>query len=49
MKFLKAPTRLSIVYEMSNLLLLDKQPGLIVHPDDTYHFDSLIARGSIPL
>lgn len=42
--FLKAPTRLSIVYEDENLLLLDKQPGLIVHPDETYHFDSLIAR-----
>ncbi len=42
--FLKAPTALSIVYEDENLLLLDKKPGLIVHPDEHYHFDSLIAR-----
>lgn len=42
--FLKAPTKLSIVYEDENLLLLDKKPGLIVHPDEHYHFDSLIAR-----
>ena len=42
--FLKAPKRLSIVYEDENIMLLDKQPGLIVHPDETYHFDSLIAR-----
>ena len=43
--FLKAPLKLEIVYEDENLLLLDKKPGLIVHPDETYHFDSLIARG----
>lgn len=42
--FLKAPNKLTIVYEDENLLLLDKKPGLIVHPDETYHFDSLIAR-----
>lgn len=42
--FLKAPARLNIAYEDDNLLVLDKQPGLIVHPDETYHFDSLIAR-----
>ncbi len=42
--FLRAPTDVSIVYEDENLLLLDKQPGLIVHPDENYHFDSLIAR-----
>ena len=34
----------TIVYEDENLLLLDKKPGLIVHPDENYHFDSLIAR-----
>ena len=42
--FLKAPLKLSILYEDENLLLLDKKPGLLVHPDETYHFDSLIAR-----
>lgn len=42
--FLKAPAKLNIVYEDENILLLDKKPGLIVHPDENYHFDSLIAR-----
>lgn len=42
--FLKAPKVLHILYEDENILLLDKQPGLIVHPDESYHFDSLIAR-----
>ena len=42
--FLHAPVKLDILYEDENLLLLDKQPGLLVHPDKTYHFDSLIAR-----
>ncbi|MCH4240014.1 MAG: RluA family pseudouridine synthase [Oscillospiraceae bacterium] len=42
--FLKAPAKLNILYEDQNLLLLDKKPGLIVHPDENYHFDSLIAR-----
>lgn len=42
--FLKAPSALSIVYEDENIMLLDKKPGLIVHPDEHYHFDSLIAR-----
>lgn len=42
--FLKAPEKLNILYEDDNLMLLDKKPGLIVHPDEHYHFDSLIAR-----
>lgn len=42
--FLKAPNKLDIVYEDENLLLVNKKPGLIVHPDEDYHFDSLIAR-----
>ena len=42
--FLKAPKALSIVYEDENMMRLDKKPGLIVHPDQNYHFDSLIAR-----
>ena len=42
--FIKAPNKLNILYEDGNLMLLDKKPGLIVHPDENYHFDSLIAR-----
>ena len=42
--FLKAPVKLDIIYEDENIMLLDKKPGLLVHPDETYHFDSLIAR-----
>lgn len=42
--FLKAPLKLKIIYEDENIMLLDKKPGLIVHPDENYHFDSLIAR-----
>ena len=42
--FLKAPCDLDIIYEDTNILLINKKPGLIVHPDENYHFDSLIAR-----
>ncbi len=42
--FLKAPNKLNVIFEDENIMILDKQPGLIVHPDDNYHFDSLIAR-----
>lgn len=42
--FLKAPNKIDILYEDSNILLLDKKTGLIVHPDENYHFDSLISR-----
>ncbi len=42
--FLKAPIKLDILYEDNNIILLNKKPGLIVHPDENYHFDSLIAR-----
>ena len=42
--FLKAPKTISILYEDEHILLIDKKPGLIVHPDENYHFDSLIAR-----
>ena len=43
-EFLKAPDKLDIVYEDENLILLDKKPGLIVHQDKSYHFDSLVMR-----
>ena len=43
-EFMKAPKKLDIVYEDENILLLDKKPGVLVHPDKSYHFDSLVAR-----
>ncbi|MCD8026445.1 MAG: RluA family pseudouridine synthase [Clostridiales bacterium] len=43
-EFLKAPKKLDIVYEDDNIILIDKKPGIIVHPDKNYHFDSLISR-----
>ncbi|MGN0550721.1 MAG: RluA family pseudouridine synthase [Acutalibacteraceae bacterium] len=42
--FLKAPKTLNIIYEDNNIILLDKKQGLIVHPDENYHFDSLVSR-----
>ena len=42
--FLKAPGKLDIVYEDENIILIDKKPGVIVHPDKQYHFDSLVSR-----
>lgn len=42
--FLKAPIKLDIIYEDENIILINKKPGIIVHPDEKYHFDSLISR-----
>lgn len=42
--FMKAPLKLDVIYEDENILLIDKKPGLIVHPDENYHFDSALAR-----
>ncbi len=42
--FLKAPVKFDIVYEDENIILIDKKPGVIVHPDKSYHFDSLVSR-----
>lgn len=42
--FLKAPNKIDIIYQDENILLVNKKAGLIVHPDENYHFDSLIAR-----
>lgn len=42
--FLKAPVKLDIIYEDENIILINKKPGVIVHPDEKYHFDSLISR-----
>lgn len=43
-EFLKAPKKFDIVYEDENIILIDKKPGVIVHPDKNYHFDSLVSR-----
>ncbi|MEE1219184.1 MAG: RluA family pseudouridine synthase [Ruminococcus sp.] len=43
-EFMKAPSKLDIVYEDENIILIDKKPGVIVHPDKSYHFDSLVSR-----
>ena len=42
--FLSSPTRLNIVYEDENILLADKEHGLIVHPDKNEYRDTLICR-----
>ncbi len=42
--FMSASRSLAIVYEDENILLLNKQVGLLVHPDDKEYRDTLIAR-----
>ncbi len=42
--FLHAPDKLNILYEDSNILIIDKKPGLIVHPDKNIEIDCLINR-----
>lgn len=42
--FMKAPATLNIVYEDENIIIADKKQGVIVHPDESYHFDSLVSR-----
>ena len=42
--FMSASKSLDIVYEDENLLLADKQQGLLVHPDENEYNDTLIAR-----
>lgn len=42
--FMKAPSTLDIVYEDENIIIVDKKQGVMVHPDKSYHFDSLVAR-----
>lgn len=42
--FLGASKALEIAYEDENILIADKKPGLIVHPDEQYQRDTLIAR-----
>ncbi len=42
--FLSSPSKLNIVYEDENILLADKEQGLIVHPDKNEYRDTLIGR-----
>ncbi len=42
--FIKAPATLDIVYEDKNIIIINKKQGVIVHPDESYHFDSLVSR-----
>lgn len=43
-EFLKASNKLDIIYEDENIILINKKPGVIVHQDKSYHFDSLVMR-----
>ncbi len=42
--FLSAPSKISVVYEDENILLVDKKPGLVVHADESNSSDTLINR-----
>lgn len=42
--FMNASSRLDIVYEDENILLLDKKVGILCHPDDREFRDTLICR-----
>ncbi len=42
--FLGAPSKLDIVYEDENIILVDKKQGVLVHPDDKEYTDTLIGR-----
>jgi len=42
--FLRASSTLDVAYEDENILIADKKPGLIVHQDESYQTDTLIAR-----
>ena len=42
--FLHSPISISIIYEDKNIMIVDKQPGLIVHSDENEKIDTLINR-----
>lgn len=42
--YLKVKPRLSVVYEDRNILIADKPPGLLVHPDESEQVNTLLAR-----
>lgn len=43
-EFKRAPSNIDIVYEDENIMLVNKKPGLIVHPDADFQIDCLINR-----
>ena len=42
--YLSAPSIIDVIYEDENIILVDKKPGLIVHPDEEQKVDTLVAR-----
>jgi 23S rRNA pseudouridine955/2504/2580 synthase len=42
--FLQAPSKIDVVFEDENILLVDKKAGLVVHEDESGSKDTLIAR-----
>ena len=42
--FLNVPSKIDVVYEDENILLVNKKPGLVVHSDDSGSSDTLINR-----
>lgn len=42
--FMKASDKLDIIYEDENVLLIDKKPGVLCHPDGRDYTDNIIAR-----
>lgn len=43
-EFLYAPTKIKIVYEDENIIIVNKPSGLVVHEDDEHTVDTLINR-----
>ncbi len=43
-EFKNAPYKLDIIYEDKNIIIVNKKPGLIVHPDKNFQIDCLINR-----
>ena len=43
-KFLSASSKLNIIYEDENIILVDKKAGLLVHSDNSEDIDTLINR-----
>ncbi|MBQ4538931.1 MAG: RluA family pseudouridine synthase [Oscillospiraceae bacterium] len=44
LSFMAARGKLNVVYEDENILLADKEPGLVVHEDESGDIDTLIGR-----